>query len=142
MPLNFDASQAHMRARRRDVTFPLFVAAVYLISVITPEHALDGARHSICVFHNVTGLPCPGCGMTRAFLAIGHGNVISAWKLNALSLPFYLGGLLWLGNEVVALAGRRAVHLSQKTVNRASLTALVVISAYWVYRLATAWTAL
>jgi len=47
-----------------------------------------------------------------------------------------------LGNEVVALAGRRAVHLSQKTVNRASLTALVVISAYWVYRLATAWTAL
>lgn len=123
------------------MTFLLAVTAVYLVSVILPEHALDGARYSICVFHNVTGLPCPGCGMTRAFLAIGHGNLASAWKLNALSLPLYFGGLIWLGNEVVALAGRRAVRFRRTTVNRASIVVLVVVFAYWVYRLAMEWTA-
>ena len=135
MPLCFEASQTQAPARRRDVTFLLAVTAVYLASVILPEHALDGARYSICVFHNVTGLPCPGCGMTRAFLAIGHGNLVSAWKLNALSLPLFFGGLLWLGNEVLAMAGGRAVRFRRTTVNRASLAALIVVFAYWVYRL-------
>ena len=120
------------------MTFPLFVAAVYLASVIIPEHALDGARHSICVFHNVTGLPCPGCGMTRAFLAIGHANLVLAWNLNALSLPLYLGGLLWLGNELMAMAGGRTVRFRRTTVNRASIVALGVVFAYWVYRLVLA----
>jgi len=40
--------------------------------------------YPICLFHQVTGLNCPGCGATRSFYALLHGNFQSAIKDNAL----------------------------------------------------------
>ena len=39
-----------------------------------------------CVFRKITGLQCPGCGMTRALTALVHGNPAEAMEYNALSL--------------------------------------------------------
>ena len=35
-----------------------------------------------CLVRTVTGLPCPGCGITRALIAIARGNFREAWRLN------------------------------------------------------------
>jgi len=43
----------------------------------------------LCFFHAVTGLQCPGCGMTRAFCAISYGQFARAWSLNPLSFHLY-----------------------------------------------------
>jgi hypothetical protein len=45
-----------------------------------------------CVFHQITGLDCPGCGAQRALHQLLHGNIIAALRLNAmfvLSLPIW-----------------------------------------------------
>ncbi len=39
-----------------------------------------------CVFHEVTGLHCPGCGTTRALHALLHGQVGAALGLNLLTV--------------------------------------------------------
>jgi hypothetical protein len=43
---------------------------------------------------------CPLCGMTRAFCALGHGQLLVAWALNPLSWLLYplgwLAGVIWL----------------------------------------------
>lgn len=39
-----------------------------------------------CVFHLITGLDCPGCGMTRAAVALMHFDIKGAWNNNVLSL--------------------------------------------------------
>lgn len=39
-----------------------------------------------CPFKWVTGVPCPGCGGTRALLAILHGHFIEALSINPLSV--------------------------------------------------------
>ena len=44
-----------------------------------------------CVFKGVTGMPCPGCGMTRACLAILQGEFSTAWRYHPFS--FLLIGL-------------------------------------------------
>ncbi len=43
----------------------------------------------VCPLHAVTGLNCPGCGLTRGFHALFHGDVLGALHFNAL-LPVYL----------------------------------------------------
>jgi hypothetical protein len=44
-----------------------------------------------CQFHRLTGLNCPGCGMTRAAYALLHGEFASAVRDNAL----LVGLLAW-----------------------------------------------
>ena len=46
-----------------------------------------------CPIHQFTGLLCPGCGATRALAALLHGDIRTAFHLNALlvaSIPFAL----------------------------------------------------
>ena len=51
-----------------------------------------------CVFHEITGLQCMGCGAQRMIHALLHGDVGGAFRANAflvLALPF-LAFLAWL----------------------------------------------
>lgn len=48
-----------------------------------------------CPFHALTGLNCPGCGLTRGFHALLAGDVSTALHFNAL-LPVYLLLFLYL----------------------------------------------
>ena len=58
-----------------------------------------------CGFHTATGLPCPTCYMTRAFVLMAHGRVADAvvfqplgaalWVALALAVPVLLVGLFW-----------------------------------------------
>lgn len=60
-----------------------------------------------CLFRAVTGIPCPTCGGTRAFLALARFDVPAALAWNPLvtlaALVFVLGGLVALAR---ALGGR------------------------------------
>lgn len=35
-----------------------------------------------CLFHLVTGLDCPGCGVTRMLAALAAGDLAGAWRSN------------------------------------------------------------
>jgi len=65
--------------------------------------AVDPTKVAIfpqCMFHQVTGWDCPGCGAQRALHQLLHGNVVAALRLNAmfvLSLPL----ALWYGPRLV-----------------------------------------
>jgi hypothetical protein len=42
------------------------------------------ASGSICIFKNVTSLPCPACGTTRSVMSIYQGNISQAALYNPL----------------------------------------------------------
>lgn len=52
----------------------------------------------LCQFRRWTGLPCPGCGLTRGICAISRGEFQAAWNWNPFSYLFYgftIMVLLW-----------------------------------------------
>ncbi len=44
----------------------------------------------VCTVRKVLGFRCPGCGLTRSFVFMGHGAWWTAFKMN------WLGPVLWL----------------------------------------------
>lgn len=62
---------------------PLAALAALGVSVfLPPDHlpALD-----LCWMKAYLGVPCPACGMTHAFCALGHGRFAEAWALQPFS---------------------------------------------------------
>ncbi|BCU78196.1 DUF2752 domain-containing protein [Luteolibacter sp. LG18] len=52
--------------------------------------ALAGLHWFHCPFKSLTGLPCPGCGMTRATLAMLRGDWTTMVKFHPLAPVFVL----------------------------------------------------
>lgn len=55
----------------------------------------------VCPLYSLTGLACPGCGLTRGFHALFHGDVLTALDHNAL-LPFFA---ILIGFALVSMIG-------------------------------------
>lgn len=54
-----------------------------------------------CLWKNVTGNPCPGCGMGRALFNLLHLNFERAWQLNPLVMAVA---------PLLVLVGGRTLH--------------------------------
>jgi hypothetical protein len=50
--------------------------------------------YPVCHFHQLTGLNCPGCGMTRALYAMLHGDFLTALHDNALFVALLFAAVL------------------------------------------------
>jgi hypothetical protein len=61
----------------------------------------------VCPLITLTGIACPGCGLTRGFHALFHGDVFGALGFNAM-LPVYgfVFGYLFIAMALIAVIGR------------------------------------
>jgi len=62
----------------------------------------------VCPLYSLTGFACPGCGLTRGFHALFHGDIPGALDHNAM-LPFFaaLIGFGFVSLIYFAIRGRR-----------------------------------
>ena len=68
----------------------LFVPLLFVLGLVGVW--LSETGHGIpCIFHVVTGLQCPGCGVTRMLSALLHGDWRGAWESNAPVLAGLVG---------------------------------------------------
>ena len=87
----------------------------------------------VCPLYAMTGLACPGCGLTRGFHALFHGDVLTALHFNAL-LPIFafLIGFLLVSLVLIVARGR---GLSWRIFPPASLYGfLILAAAFFVLR--------
>ena len=83
--------------------------ALYFLIVVKPN---DQSYFPRCQFHSITGLHCPGCGLTRSLHSALNGNIEQAITYNILApilLPFVLLSMLrslwsWCWNRPLAIA--------------------------------------
>lgn len=79
---------------------------VVLVLVAAPQAPLALARWTDagCLFRGLTGLPCPGCGITTSLLALARGDALGSWAANPAG--FGIATLL-VGQAMVAMVALR-----------------------------------
>lgn len=81
------------------------IPGMLALSVGTAARLIDPAWLAgvpvLCPFRRLTGVPCPGCGLTRAVVALAHGDVAGAVALHPLALPAVTVAIGILGVWVV-----------------------------------------
>jgi len=112
---------------------------VLLPSILVP---LEYMPFKSCTFLDLTGYPCPFCGVTRSFWALSEGNWAYALHNCPLAAPLYgITVLTFLWNAAALVSGLRMRVLPLPQLGPggvravwASVPALVVLN--WGYRLA------
>jgi hypothetical protein len=109
----------------RSTTFVSILAGLVAIGGAAILYRFDPATVHFfprCVFHELTGLQCPGCGTTRALHHLLHGDIAGAFRLNAMLFvvaPF---------GAIASISRRFATHPIT------GWSAVVVTVVWWVGR--------
>lgn len=111
------------------------VAALWGIQHVPlyPDGSIAGVG-DICLFRNLTGLPCPLCGMTRSLLCFFQGN----WHASLLWHPLgpllgisaVIGFLTWMFPSPIS---KLATKLPQRLCG---IFILLLFLSFWALRLA------
>ncbi len=132
--------------RRHHWTF-LILSTIVLALAIFLELG-DGEKHvalgrtgvtlpGVCAWRNLTGVGCPGCGMTRCFISLAHGDILRAWRFNPAG--FLAFGFLLFQFPYRAVQLRQIRH-GRKELNLARIGHVFVwvlvaaIIAQWITR--------
>jgi hypothetical protein len=71
----------------------LVVLASVVLTVNQSEVGIPGLSAvlpGLCTFKRTTGLDCPGCGLTRCFISLGHGQIGAAFGFNPVGILLYV----------------------------------------------------
>jgi hypothetical protein len=90
-----------------------------------------------CLFHQITGQPCPMCGATRAFVAMAHADLGKAVLLYPLAPLMFLAMLVGIGYGGWALATGRRVRWRPGVGAKQAIGVilLALLAANWMAKL-------
>jgi len=96
--INFSHKVCYMKNKNKLVSIcSLFKIALFPATLVIAwfyyPHSTTGP--TICLWKNLTGKSCFGCGMTRAICAFVHGNIHEALIYNQM-VPIVILSLAWI----------------------------------------------
>jgi hypothetical protein len=103
--------------------------ALIALAIAIPVAAAVWQGWPLCATAGIFGIPCPGCGLTRATLAALRGDWSTAWHLQPLFplvAPIYVYLVVALGYRFVA--GPRAKPASKRVDRVISVVAAVAVA--------------
>ncbi len=117
-----------------------FLAILLVASALLPlpqNNAIAGMP-SICAFHNFTGLPCPGCGLTRSWVSMAHGQFANALVWHPLGPVLFLSALIYTFWSGWMALSRPPFPLPMKLQTCFIVGLSLVMLGFWALRLAGA----
>lgn len=131
LPSRWNAAMPH-------IPWAFFSGLVLAASALLPA---DGVPGYACLFLKFTTLPCPFCGMTRAFIAAAHGHFGDALRQSPLALLVFAGTVLVFAVHSFAIVAGVRITAGERLAwsPRTRWIAVVVVAAAvalnWAYRL-------
>ena len=95
-------------------------------------------HYDFCLFKQLTGIPCPSCGLTRSFIAISHFEFAKALQYNLAGLLIYIIVLLQIPYRFMVIVNSKyAFFIAKPHTLRAVYYYITLVSLFagWFYRL-------
>ena len=91
-----------------------------------------GLNFSIpCLFYEITNLYCPGCGITRMFLALLNFNFYQAFRYNPLVFILLILSIIYL---IIKFILRKFRNINLRIPNYIWYILLVIVIVYGILR--------
>lgn len=98
--------------------------------------SIDGvALPEVCAFRATTGIPCPGCGLTRSWVAMLHGDLAGSLGFHPLGWLVLLYALAQAARHGAWLAlarFRRAIERAGWFLDRGVIALGVLLLVAWI----------
>lgn len=110
------------------------VAALFVICGIAYGVLVSFIHFGIpCVFYEITGLKCPGCGITSGMVRLMHFDFVGAFQCNAflyLIIPYILLVFIHTAREYI-LMGKYRLGTGKSFID---ITFLVLLVLWGIFR--------
>ena len=90
-----------------------------------------------CTARLFLGINCPGCGLTRALIAISHGQLTDAWNFNPASFIVYLfvlAQLPWQASQMNRIRQRKP-SVDALWIYVLPISMAILLLAQWLVRM-------
>ena len=94
--------------------------------------------NTVCIFKNVTGLPCPACGSTRATLLLFHGEFLESILINPFGIItniLILCSIIWLIIDIVKGKETYFPFLKKDWNWKIKTILLIIIMINWIWNI-------
>lgn len=116
----------------------IVIAALLLILTVIPYSWLDS--YFPCVFKDIVGIECPGCGLLRSWAHLLHLDWHKSFALYPLGPLILLGVLGYLLDELRILIGAGQVPIIRPIVASQWMVVLPgLILIQWIAKLVGLW---
>lgn len=92
-----------------------------------------------CLFHDFTGLNCPGCGMTRAVHATLHGRPGEAFRFNPVGMILLPVAAVAVAIEILSWVLGKPLPFRLRLGVAGVWILVCVVVAFWIARNIPAW---
>lgn len=106
---------------------PIGLAVVFIVI----SNLLIG---KVCISRILFGIPCPGCGITRAFSLLFQGKIREATIMH----PYWIGIVILLFSFLFSRYCVKDIKLSKKVVSVLKVCAIILLLScivYYIYRM-------
>lgn len=113
---------------KNKVKAPIVLSVIFLFYYVLNKY-LNISIH--CLFHEITGFFCPGCGITRMFFSLLELNFYQAFRFNPLVfILIILGVIYWL----IKLLIKKFLNISIVIPNNVYYILLIIVIIFGILR--------
>lgn len=105
---------------------------VYLSTLLDPHQ-----ENSVCVYKNITGFPCPGCGMTRSTISLFKGDFFQSIMWNPLAIVvniMAITAILWMSYNLIFTKEPSFDKIIRRKISPLYIILIVlIVIANWIW---------
>lgn len=125
----FSLSRKTENVKMKYIALQFFFVVCFLYFSLCQLPSANSHKHiTVCVFHNLTGYPCPACGTIRGMKYFFHLDFFNALYINPLAVivsVFMVVSFVWISLDLIR--GKQSFYNKVFFVKISKVVILIVV---------------